>query len=121
MKVLHAVNTDSYFLLMVHEHSFVLVSYCYIALISALKQTHCALVACYFEVSKVNTVPNVHRNPILSRNDCPFIARFDIHRRGVLAALFACCVAWCRVKLLPSRHTLCVHHIIMHMFTVTLI
>ena len=66
-------------------------------------------------------VSNVHRNPILSRNDCPFIARFDIHRRGVLAALFACCVAWCRVKLLPSRHTLCVHHIIMHMFTVSLI
>ena len=76
MKVLHAVNTDSYFLLMVHEHSFVLVSYCYIALISALKQTHCALVAC---VSNDDVWLNVLT--CLTR----FLWRIlNVHRSGVL-------------------------------------
>ena len=52
----------------------------------------------------------------------PFIARIiNIHRSGVLIALFGCCVAGAMtVKLLPSRRKFCVYHSTMHPFTVSL-
>ena len=77
----------------------------YIALFSALGQTHCALHA-----------RDIERVTIVSCS-----AFLNIRRSGLLTALSGCqLLGWCRVKLLPSRRTFCARHTTMHQFTVSL-
>jgi len=54
-----------------------------------------------------------------SMPSCPFIAHFDYSpKQCTYGAILWLLHSWCNVKLLPSRHTICVHNTTMHQFTV---
>ena len=68
------------------------------ALFSALEQTHCAVASCDSERVTLRRVLNIHRG-------------------GVLTALFGLLHGRCHVKLLPSRRKFCEHYTTMHHVT----
>ena len=72
-----------------HVIIIIIIDRFYIALFSALEQTHCAHAACYLEWVAVSF----------------YISFFNIHRSGVILSGSAISLlhGWCPVKLQPSR------------------
>ena len=79
-------------------------------LFSALEQTHCILVVCNSECMCVCVFVCVFFACVCFI--IFFIAHFlNIHQSGLLTALFGSVLhGWYHMKLLPSQHMFCVHH-----------
>ena len=80
---------------------------CYIAPLSALQQTHCALVACclfhWSDCSFSQRVLNIQPSSV-------FTTRFELPPKWCVYSAIWLLHGWCQWNVLPSRHVLCTPH-----------